>query len=205
MPYHANPILRSCVLALALLLAVASQAAAQVNNDPKFRKGQVAAREGDYKTAMEAWLPIADAGHARAQYAIGALLAEGLGAPQDIEAAFGWWLRAAEGGHGPALMNVAAMYKNGLGVEHDEAAAIDWLLRAAQAGNHDAQIKLARNYAEGCGVRPNSATAYMWLEIARADGLSTTPGDLLLMEERLSSLQRRDGSARAQSWIAQNR
>lgn len=133
--YRTIPILRSPLLALALLAMMgATQAAAQVNDDREFLKGRVAAHDGDYNAAMEAWLPFADAGHARAQYAVGTLLAEGLGASQDIAAAFAWWLRAAEGNHGPALLNIAAMYTNGLGVERDEAAVADRVGRVLRLG-----------------------------------------------------------------------
>jgi TPR repeat protein len=51
-------------------------------------------KSGDYATALREWTPLAKQGNARAQYLLGSMCNEGLGVPQDYNAAAKWCRRA---------------------------------------------------------------------------------------------------------------
>ena len=63
-----------------------------------FQKGLTAAENGDYATALREWMPLAEQGDAAAQYNLGWMYANGLGVPQDDQAAVKWYRLAAEQG-----------------------------------------------------------------------------------------------------------
>ena len=48
-----------------------------------FQKGFTAHESGDYATALREWTPLAEQGHADAQYNLGLMYANGEGVPQD--------------------------------------------------------------------------------------------------------------------------
>ena len=87
-----NPTL---IIAFALALSLLSPDAAW---SADFEKGQEAARKGDYATALQEWEPLAEQGHAEAQYALGELYLFGDGVPQNDEEAVRWLRLAAERG-----------------------------------------------------------------------------------------------------------
>ena len=62
--------------------------------------GQDAYDRGDYATALEEWRPLAEQGHAEAQFNVGALYRWAIkGVPHDYMKSFKWFRRAAEQGH----------------------------------------------------------------------------------------------------------
>ena len=48
-----------------------------------FNKGLTAAQNGDFATALKEWKPLAEQGHASAQFNLGLMYRKGLGVPQD--------------------------------------------------------------------------------------------------------------------------
>ena len=85
-------ILRSGFLALAIV-AVTIPASAGPLED-----GLADAQRGDYETALKFWRPLAEQGHAKAQFNLGLMYFIGRGIPQDDAAAVKWWRLAAEQG-----------------------------------------------------------------------------------------------------------
>jgi TPR repeat protein len=169
-----------------------------------FQAGQIAAHNGDHETAMAEWLPLAEEGHAKSQYAVGALFAEGLGTRQSLKKAFRWWEKAAEQGHAGAQYNIAVMYMDGLGVRTNTKMAIEWLNRAAKLGNTDAHVQLSRAYRAGRGVGKDPVLSYMWLEIARLSGRTSVARSLESEGADLSGDQIAGATARAQAWMSAN-
>ncbi|NNE84494.1 MAG: sel1 repeat family protein [Alphaproteobacteria bacterium] len=169
-----------------------------------FEAGSIAAHNGDHKTAMAEWLPLAKQGHVKAQYAVGALFAEGLGARQSLKKAFRWWRDAAEQNHAGAQYNIAVMYKDGLGVRKNSEEAVRWLNLAAKQGNTDAHTQLSRLYRDGDSVEPDPVQAYMWLEIAQRNGSRSVSRSLETAAADLSSAQLADANARVQAWMDAN-
>ena len=111
-------------------------------DEARFEEGTRAMDAGRYAEAYCLWRPLAERGHAAAQYNIGWMYANGQGMVLDEEAALPWWRRAAEGGHPDAQFAVAQAYLNGSGVKTDLSQAVPWLEKAASQGIEDAAILL---------------------------------------------------------------
>ena len=84
-----------------------------------FDEGVAAYNRGDYATAVEEWLPIAEQGNADAQYNLGIMYDNGYGVPQDYAEAVRWYRLAAEQGYAKAQFVLGVMYDNGRGVPQD--------------------------------------------------------------------------------------
>jgi hypothetical protein len=119
---------RLCGLVLALLL-LASPAYAD------FDEGVAAYNRGDYATALREFRPLAEQGHAKAQYSLGRMYHLGRGVPQDYVEAVKWFRAAAEQGHAFAQQNLGIGYLNGQGVLQDYVLAYMWFNLAAVRGN----------------------------------------------------------------------
>ncbi len=108
-----------------------------------FQEGADAYNRGDYQTAMNDWLPLANSGSPEAQNAIGALYDNGLGVMADTAEAFRWYSMAANQNFPMAMRNLGTMYATGRGVPYSLPQAQLWLGRAAAAGDQMAAQRLA--------------------------------------------------------------
>ena len=63
-----------------------------------YDKGLAAFRSGDRATALREWRPLAEDGHADAQFALGWVYHKGQGVLQDYKTAVKWYTLAAEQG-----------------------------------------------------------------------------------------------------------
>jgi len=118
-----------------------------------FDRGLLAYLEADYGRAVDHWLPLAEAGDADAQFAIGMLHEAGQGSSVDLPSAAKWYRRAAEKGHADAQLSLGSLYAIGGGVTRDHIEAVRWYRAAVQQGNPQAMYKLAEAYLFGAGVR----------------------------------------------------
>jgi uncharacterized protein YgiM (DUF1202 family) len=130
------------LLLCALLLGPASCSAA--NAPDEFEAGMQALTAGDYAEAYCRWKPLAEGGHAEAQYHLGWLYANGNGLSVDIGRALDWWMKAAGQGHADAQFAVGLAYTTGEGIKADLDEAVDWYLAAARRGHQDARDILIR-------------------------------------------------------------
>jgi hypothetical protein len=87
-----NRVLNSAILALTLLFSGAVSA-------QDFQIGLIAARIGDFATALREWTPLAEQGNASAQLNLGVLYAKGEGVLQDFVYAHLWSNIAAANGN----------------------------------------------------------------------------------------------------------
>ena len=117
-----------------------------------FSEALTAFEAGDYQTAYDEWLPLANNGDSAAQRNIGHLLRRGLGIPQDLQNAALWYERAAQAGQIGAAVNLAFMYLDGAGVPQDIRKAADWFRVAARRGHALASYNLGVLYDRGWGV-----------------------------------------------------
>lgn len=156
-------------LALCLLsLPSAADKPAPVPVD-KFQSGKSAFDAGQYSTARELWLPLAENGDVRAQHAIGRMHEKGNGVPRDFAVAANWYRKAAEKGHADSQYRLAVGYAYGLGVKRDESAALSWLRKAANNGQKRAQKILARAYEDGrLGLVADPEQAKYWYDKANS-------------------------------------
>lgn len=91
---------------------------------------------GDFGTAAEEWLPLAEKGDPQAQFNMGLLYETGRGVPQDISLAVSWYRQAAEQGLFSAQYNLAVLYRYGRGVPFDLIESLFWFeiaMRSADA------------------------------------------------------------------------
>jgi hypothetical protein len=99
-------------------------------------------RRSNYLGAIEAFLPLAQEGDARAQSILALMYRYGEGTPQDLGSAFMWYKKAAELDYAPAQYHAGIMLAEGIGVEADFEGGLTWLTRASQAGFSRADIKI---------------------------------------------------------------
>ena len=108
--------------ALTVGLILAGPLAAQ-----DYYKGLAAWQAGDYATALQEWLPLAEQGDVEAQFNLGFFYDSGNGVLQDYAEAVKWYRLAAEQGQADAQNNLGVMYANGEGVLQDAVLAHIWL------------------------------------------------------------------------------
>ncbi len=117
--------MRRLALAAVILAGLAVPAGAD------FDAGMAAIERGDYRAALGELLPLAEQGHAQAQYKLGRMYRAGVGVPRDAAAAAMWTRRAAEQGDPLAQYDLGVMYATGQGVAQDYVQAHLWFDLAA--------------------------------------------------------------------------
>jgi len=88
----------------------------------------------------------AERGHAKAQYAVGALYAggcESMGVPQEYTEAVRWYRKAAEQGLASAQFDLGLMYASGHGVPQDYVLAHMWFNLSASSNRGDQSLQAA--------------------------------------------------------------
>tara|TARA_B100001013_G_scaffold319096_1_gene227775 strand:- start:70 stop:597 length:528 start_codon:yes stop_codon:yes gene_type:complete len=137
------------LIALALLFSTVGWSADSVQAGKKvtvgavFWKGLEAYQNGDYETALREWRPLAEQGHAEAQFWLGVMYYEEKGVPQDYQTAVKWLRSAAQQEHTTAQKILGGMYYEGQGVDKNLVYAYMWLDIAAS--QEDRQAAKARD------------------------------------------------------------
>lgn len=135
-----------------------------------YAAGTAAFEAQDYVKARQLWVPLAQSGDARAQYAVGRLYEKGRGVERNFATAAEWYRKAADQGHADSEYRLAVGYATGLGLPKDEAVALSWLRKAANHGQKRAQKTLARAYEEGrLGLPADPKQAQYWYDKAKSD------------------------------------
>ena len=129
------------ILGVALLVASGGSGYAQ-----DFQKGLEAAQKGDFATALREWRPLAEQGHARAQYYLGLMYDHSHGVTKDYKEAAKWYRKSAEQGNLSAQFNLGEMYSKGWGVPQDYKEAMKWYRLSAEQGYAVAQSNLGLMY-----------------------------------------------------------
>ena len=80
--------IRKIFTGLRLSLLLGSEVAVAAD----FDKGLTAAQSGDSKTALAEWTPLAEQGHADAQYSLGVMYENGEGSPENAKTALKWYI-----------------------------------------------------------------------------------------------------------------
>ena len=117
-----------------------------------FEDGIKAYEAGDYSTAFEIWLPLAEKGNADAQYETGDMYYYGKGVlKKNYAEALFWYRMAAEQGHTRAQTRTGYMYESGQGVSRNLRnfkKALRWYRKAADAIAHNRGEMPSRVYYE---------------------------------------------------------
>ena len=96
-----------------------------------FEDGYAAYVRGDYTSALQLFVPLAEGGNHDAEYSVGVMYANGRGLPQSYIEAAKWFHRAAEKGHAGAQYDLGVLYAKGQGVKGDSGEAAKWFRKAA--------------------------------------------------------------------------
>ncbi|MBT5675453.1 MAG: hypothetical protein HOJ07_07170 [Rhodospirillaceae bacterium] len=142
----------------ALLVGVLSAAPAEAG----FEDGVRAYLAQDYAAALNVWRPLAEEGHAPAQFGMGLSYENGRGVERDPTQAAVWYHKAAEQGLADAQFNLGNLYLNASGVPKDPVEAVRWFRRAAEQGMPHAQVNLGYSYETGSGVAKDPVKAVSW-------------------------------------------
>ena len=115
--------------AAAMLMSVSLSAGASNYND-----GFIAAESGNYQSALQQWGPLAEKGHAVAQFNLGLLYHSGSGISLDEKKAIEWYEKSANNGYYKAQEYMAVGYREGwFGLPKDSKKATYWEKKLEQS------------------------------------------------------------------------
>jgi TPR repeat protein len=127
-------------------------------------------RRSDYDAAAATFRQLAEAGNARAQFALGALHRSGRGVARSDAEAAKWYERSAKQGFTAAQASLGGLYLAGRGVPQSDAEAAKWLGLAAARGNAGGQASFGLLHMEGRGVPKDEAQGVNWFRLAAEQG-----------------------------------
>ncbi len=129
-------------------------------------EGLAAYERGNFETALEELLPLAEQGDAGALFILGLMYSKGEGVPHDYVEAMRWYRLAAEQGHSAAQFNLADMYKYGKGVTQDYVQAYMWWSVAGANGFEEANIHrdIVAEWMAPADISEAQRFAREWLE-----------------------------------------
>lgn len=156
--------MKKYALLVSFLLFSSSTQAGQLED------GTRAFNAGQYNQAMQAWLPLAEADNADAQYNMGLLYMKGLGVKKDHLTAIKWFKRAAHYGSQDAAYNLGVLYKAGEAFHPSNKNAVYWWKQAADAGHAESQYNMGVMSAYGYGIQKNVEAAIRYWESAANQG-----------------------------------
>ena len=166
-----------------------------------FEAGLEAFRAGDMQHALDELHPLAQAGHADAQHAIGVMYEYGRGLERDDARAAEWYEKAAAQNNSEAQYRLGVFYDNGWGVSRDAKTALKWYARAAQLGHVFAQHDLAFMYLKGTGVPSDKVQAYKWLKIASTKRADLMTKHLFNVSKTMTSSEISKAERLAYAWL----
>lgn len=134
-----------------------------------FQAGAEAYAQGDYKTAINEWLPYAARNDPRALFNLGQMHRLGVGTDKDLVKAEQYYRRAAELGHVGAQANLGSMLYDRKPPE--AAEAVTFWRQAARGGDAKSQYLLGVQFFNGDVIGRDYVQAYAWLSLAAKAGV----------------------------------
>lgn len=186
---------RRAIALAAILLSLATPAALADGN-----AGLKAYQAGDYATALQEFLPLAEAGQASAQAAVGQMYLDGLGVPKDPAQAAIWLEKAATGGNARARAQIGALYATGTGVPQDEMKASYWLLKAANQNVLQSQRFMAQRFFHGQGVPKDLAQSFLYAALAARQGDPEGQAMTEILAKQMTPEEKARAQALLQTW-----
>ena len=157
--------------AIAALLVSLSPSNAEPSEDGSEALSAITAHtRGDFKSAMEAGLPLARRGNREAQWLVGSMYLMGEAVPENDEEAVHWF-RECSGYNFDCQVSLGLCYMAGTSVPRDYATASWWFRKAAEQGagwgRTSAQSGLGGLYERGGpGLKQDLVKAWMWYHLA---------------------------------------
>lgn len=158
---------------LALMLLVAQRPAWGQNASAEelWMRGAQLYDQRDYRDAFPMLMSAARMGHARAEALVAIMFHQGIGMPENDQAAAHWFALAAAQGHRASEYELGAMYEEGEGgLPKDARKAAQLYAASARQGFDQAQFALGLSYEFGAGVPRSRQTALYWLAQAARQG-----------------------------------
>ena len=118
-----------------------------------------AAKADDFKKGFDACFRAAELGLPEAQFNLGVMFEDGLGAEQNLKNAAIWYRRAAANGDERAMNNLGNLYRHGKGVDKDELKAKAFYTLAAENNSTFAQFNLGLLHTEGSNTNSTKVQA----------------------------------------------
>ena len=178
---------------LLMSLALSSQAVASVKWDysggDSVQQGRLAYEKGDYGTALQIFIAVAEKGDLVAQFYLAKMYREGKGVSKDYKAAVKWFNLSAKQGNAVAQYHLGVAYSFGLGVVPDYEIALKWYLKSAEQSNAFAQHHLSLLYYFGNGVPEDKKYAYMWANLASLSGVEMAEQLRQVLTEQMTASQ----------------
>ncbi len=135
-----------------------------------FDEGKEAYEKDDYETALRELQPLAEEGHAEAQFYLAKMYDGGNGVAQNYKEGVKWYKLSAEQGVVDAQVVLGAIYATGVGASKDYKESVKWYRLAAEQGNADAQNAMGVRYKNGDGVPQNYREAAKWYKLSAEQG-----------------------------------
>lgn len=156
----------SVLAGIALLLSSANLIA-QADKAPsdeqlRYQQAMQAYHSGHYHRAFAELVNLAESGYAEAQFRLGVMLHQGIGAPQNFRQARRWYRAAADAGHAGAQNNLGVIYRDGDGVRTNRVQAYMWFSLAASQMNakaRNSQQELALDMSDADILQAQQLTA----------------------------------------------
>ena len=156
-------LLRCRLAFLVMCLWIVSLSCVTSSSWANFEEGEAAYDRKDYATALRVFRPLAEQGHANAQYNLGRMYAQGHGLREDDVEAVKWYRKAAEQGHAGAQISLGVMYTSDRSnIPKNVVEAAKWYHKAAEQGDAFAQLSLGNMYRNGEGVPKDGSKALKW-------------------------------------------
>jgi hypothetical protein len=194
---HAR-LFRRAAVAMAMLVLATGAVALGASADGV--KGFEAYEKGDYATALKEFMPLAEAGQASAQAAVGQMYFEGRGVAPDPKQAAKWLEPAAAAGNARAQFLLGKLYLSGEGVAADPAKAAALSKAAADQGMAEAQMDICALYYQGVGVPKDLVMAYLYSSLAAEQGSEDGKSILELLRQDMKPEEVAKGEAAAKAW-----
>lgn len=138
-----------------------------------------------YSNAVSIYTPLAEQGHAEAQYQLGQLYHHGRGVPQDNALAIKWYQLAAEHGNISAQNDLGHLYADGKLAQKDLKAAFTWLEKAALAEQPNAQTSIGWAYMSSyLELAPDYKLAMEWNLKAANQGFGEGSSNVGMLYEK---------------------
>lgn len=131
-----------------------------------FEKGKAAYEQGDFRTALKEFEPMAKQGDVKSQTYLGYMYEEGQGVDKDYGQAINLYREPAEQGYILAQIKLAGIYH----IQQNYFTAVVWYRKAAEQGNALAQFFLGSAYDDGKGVMQDYKQAIYWYRKAAEKG-----------------------------------
>jgi hypothetical protein len=159
--------------------------------DCEIRGGEyVAYDRANYMTALNIWLPKAQAGDPEAQNYVGEIYEKGLGSEPDYEMAYLWYKKAAQQGFSKAQMNLGFLYEKGLGVPKNKAKALELYHQSSKL--NELKIPFASTMTSEAENRQQSSE----LKLLKS-ALNNSYAEATILKNKLLKVQKRLASGKS--------